>query len=196
MGRHWITIILALALIAGLVVLLDSPKVILPADDAGVEEPEAHLAGYLIDAVTTQYQEDGTVEYLFTAERLSRYQLDPNRATDADFTLIDSPFFIIYQQAGAPWQIRAEEGESRQNDELFILRGDVRAWQDDPERGHTDISTQVMHFRPQPQTAETDEFVMITQGRSRSQGYGMHADLAQETITILSEGNTVYERKP
>lgn len=194
MPRHWITITIALAFIATGIVLLDSPSRVLPGNPLdGFEESEAHLAGYLIGVTTTQYQQNGTVEYRFTADRLSRYQLDLDHSSAEDFTLISSPAFIVYPHEDAPWHIRAREGESRQNDELFILRGDVRVWQDDPVRGRTELSTETMHFHPQPQIAETDEFVMITQGRSRSQGYGMHGDLKQETLQILSEGKTVYE---
>lgn len=197
MSRHWISIALALTVVAGGFILLDSSPTVLPMHEPdSFGDSEFHLSGYLVGVTTTQYQEDGSVEYHFMAERLSRYQVDLNRSSEADYTLIRSPTFIVYQAESAPWHISAIEGESRQHDELFILQGDVLVWQDDAARGRTELTTQELHFRPQSQVAETDEFVMITQGRSRSQGYGMHGDLKQETLQILSEGKTVYEPNP
>lgn len=197
MPRHWISITVVLALIAAaLVLLLDAPSVVMPSDDAAFEDSEAHLTGYLIGVTTTQYSEEGDVEYQFTADRLSHYQVDREQATPADYTTIDSPFFTIHQQENAPWHIRAKEGVSRDNDQLFILHGAVRAWQDDPIRGLTQVTTDEMHFRPEQQIAETDHFVIITHPGSRTQGRGMYADLKQETLQILSEGSTVYEPNP
>jgi len=194
MPRHWVTITLVLAFVAGLIALLESPSVVVPGNDFA--ETEAHLAGYLVGVTSTRYTEEGRVEYQFTAERLTHYQLNRERASADDFTTIEAPFFTIYHNDNAPWHIRAREGESRDNDQLFILQGDVEAWQEDPERGLTHVATEKMDFRPPQQTAETDQFVMITHPGSRTQGRGMFADLKQETLQILSEGSTVYEPNP
>lgn len=193
MPRHWLTIAIVVALFAGGLLLLDSSPEVLQPGDPMAERDEALLTAYLTGVDTTQYSQSGSIEYNFAAERMSHFQADPESASEADFTTIESPDFTFYQAEASPWYVRAERGRSIQNGDVIVLRDDVRVWQENEASEPTVITTSELLIRPDSQVAETDQFVIISYPRIVTRGVGMRANLAEETFTILSEGSTSYE---
>lgn len=194
MPRHWLTISIVIVLVAASIMLIDStPDVLQPT---GPDQEDALLTGYLTGVRTTQYDEFGSIEYQFTAERMSHFQPDPDTASANDYTTIRTPFFTFFQADDSPWYVEAEQGRTTQFGEVVILRDDVRVWQEAEQSEPIQITTSELIIEPENQVAETEQFVRITGPRVVSEGLGMRADLAHETFTIFSKGSTVYEPNP
>ncbi|MCW8194378.1 LPS export ABC transporter periplasmic protein LptC [Proteobacteria bacterium 005FR1] len=193
MPRHWLTIIVSIALFATAIVLLNSPPQVLQQTEPPGNGRELLLSGYLTGVRTTQYGEAGAVEYRFSADRMSHFQADREGPSARDYTDIEAPSFTFYQAESAPWRMTARQGRSSDDGELVILQDDVRVWQNNTASEPTVITTSELLIRPESQVAETDQFVMITRPQMVASGVGMRADLEQETFAIRSEGKTVYE---
>lgn len=196
MPRHWLTIVVLIALFATAIVLLNSPPQVLQQAEPSGNGRELLLSGYLTGVETTQYGEAGAVEYRFSADRLSHYQADREGPSSSDYTTIKEPSFTFYQPESPPWYMTARQGRSSEDGELVVLRDDVRVWQNTRGSAPTVITTSELLIRPESQVAETDQFVMITRPQMVASGVGMQADLEQETFAIRSEGKTVYEPNP
>lgn len=196
MPRHWLTIVVLVGLFASAIILLETPPQVLQQEEAAEKQRELLLTGFLTGVESIQYNQTGSAEYLFSAERLSHYQADRNGPSSHDYTAIEAPSFTFYQPDSNPWYMTAQEGRSTEDGELVALREDVRVWQNNLGAEPTEITTSELLIRPGAQVAETDQFVMITHPRMVTRGVGMHADLEQDTFAIRSQGSTVYEPNP
>lgn len=110
---------------------------------------------------------------------------------DQTFT-IATPLFLLPEEDGRSWELRAKTGWLSAKGEELRLRGDVHGT---PPEG----STQTMQFRtqrlnifPDRDLAQTDDTVTITQTGSILTGRGFETNLKTKAFTFKSQVKSVY----
>lgn len=137
---------------------------------------------YLDQAVTTHYNDDGSVHYQVTGEHLEFFR-------QKDTTVIQRPYFILHSKDGHTWHTRADTAIVLPDKNGVQLDGGVRAWQ--PER-NVELTTASMLLVPAREYAETDKAITIKSVSGTTKGLGMSVDLMAETMKINANVSSSY----
>jgi lipopolysaccharide export system protein LptC len=117
------------------------------------------------------------------------------RRSRADQTSeIDTPLFLLPDNQGHYWTMRANTGWLDAKGELLRLRDDVRG--DSPVTGDvvpTTFRTTSLDVLPKQSQAQTREAVTMTRPGIMQRGVGFEVDLNTRQYKLLSEVKTRYE---
>lgn len=117
-----------------------------------------------------------------------RYELLADKATHyplSDVTEFEQPH-LQYETADGELRVSADWGESREGGETLLLVGNVQLFRDGYE-GNPDLTfvSNSLRVWPDDQRAETDDPVVLTQGKSVAHGNGMRADNLFGTLQLI-----------
>ncbi len=173
---------------------------------------------YMENAVISQFQDDGTLQYRLTAQQVRAF--DAHRHAE-----LINPNLSLHSPAAPPWQVSARRGTlhgwrdgaaaldslqcseppmpKRQpvrheaganclpaaHDAVLMLSGDVVLSQNDPELGFARMRTAELRVRPGPRYAETERDVMIETEAGRTVAQGLKADLQRRILNLQADAD-------
>lgn len=147
------------------------------------KQPGTEAAEFYLDqAVTTHYNDDGSVHYQVTGEHLEYFR-------QKDTMVIQRPYFILHSKDGHTWHTRADTATVLPDDNGVELEGSVRAWQ--PER-NVELTTASLLLVPAREYAQTDKAITIKSVSGTTRGVGMSVDLMAETMKINAHVSSSY----
>ena len=112
-------------------------------------------------------------------------------AADQSMT-VATPLFLLPDNSGQPWQLRAKTGWVSAKGEELRLRGEVSG--DSPQGAVvTTFRTDSLDVFPQQNLAKTADKVTVTRPGIIHSGVGFQADLKTKQYTLLSQVNARYE---
>jgi len=115
----------------------------------------------------------------------------------ADETMtIQTPLFLLPDDKGQHWQLRADTAWISAKGEEMRLRGNVNG--DSPQDGTTPpttFRTTSLDVFPERNVARTDDKVTMTRPGIIHSGVGFEADLKSSQYKFLSQAKTRYEPK-
>ena len=209
MHKNWLIITFLIVAVVGLYFIWEKAPIGVSQDIETTSE-ELFPRNYLTGVNIAQFRADGSLDFRFASERVEYYQRDAQSKHEDDYALVDAPRITFYQvnndatatntDANRPnlpeWYLTAEQGRAIQNFKLVELSGAVNLWQ--PETSDYDISieTSHLHLDTESQFAHTSEPVIMHHTNAVLRGDGLEAKLADQILTILSNGQTVYEPTP
>ena len=128
---------------------------------------------YMLNAVVTQYGDDGKLQHKIRADRFTHFPL-------TDMTALKQPIMQLIPQSDAiPWNIEAENGRllssSNYREEVIELWGDVLAIRRHADAKFITIQTMSLTVYPEKEYAETDRKVTINENSGRTTAAGMKA---------------------
>ena len=139
---------------------------------------------YMEDAVISQFQDDGALQYRLTAQQVRTF--DAERHAE-----LINPHLSLHSPAAPPWEISARRGHLKGwrdgldgQDAVLVLNGEVVLRQTDPQRGFTRMRTTELRVRPEPRYAETERDVMIETEAGRTVAQGLKADLERRILNL------------
>lgn len=142
----------------------------------GSLEPEIDF--FADNAISVQYQADGSVQYDLHAPRLEHLR-------ESDVSLLTRPDLKLYNSDGLPWQVSSERAQVSSNGERVDLIGQVRIHRDDRLRPTT-LSSSYMTLYPEREYAETHVPVHIESGNSVTTARGLQAYLKEGRMLLKS----------
>ena len=128
---------------------------------------------YMLNAVVTQYDDEGKLQHKIKADRFTHFPL-------TDMTALKQPNMQLIPQSGAiPWNIEAKNGRllssSNYREEVIELWGDVVAIRQKANSKLITIQTMSLTVYPEKEYAETDRKVTIDENSGRTTAAGMKA---------------------
>lgn len=148
---------------------------------------------FMKNVKTSEFDSSGKLRYQLSTPGIAHYQLSLNNPGQDDYTLIDQPSLIFYQEEQQPWTITAIEGRSEQNGELIKLVNQVVVSQLSESQGLIQITTDELHAMPSQQLVETDKAVKISAEQTQIDAIGLNANLATSQLQLKSQVEAVYE---
>ncbi len=199
---HIISIIALLALLA--VILIFSPTSdLLDFNDKKESKEKLFPSSYLIKTKTTQYNANGDITHILTADKVSYF--DTNSGNLENYALLDFPIFTFFGKADeattnsitskdTPWKASSDHGRSTHNHEQFLLTGNVTLEQINPDsKKYTVITSEELLIIPKQRYAETKKPVTIKNESGVTTSIGLKISLDTETIELLSNVRSRYE---
>lgn len=149
-----------------------------PDEDAEEADPRSDFILRDFDLVTLD--SEGQESFSLRAPEL--------RQTPGARTLeLVTPLFLMPDQHGSRWEVRARRGQVDEKSTLVQLRGDVVADSPVGASRPTRMRTESLDVYPQQNRATSDAVVTITTPGTTMRGTGMEADLAGKRIQLLSD---------
>jgi lipopolysaccharide export system protein LptC len=141
---------------------------------------------YLTDVQMRQFNQNGQPHYEMTSPKIRHFQVE-NRASAQDYTLFETPIFVVSEDPSKPaWFITSQQARRDNGGLWFTLTQDVLARQSSAERGEITVSTSELRLNTQEQFAETNKAVTMRDAKNQMSGLGLQADLKNDRIAILS----------
>lgn len=149
---------------------------------------------YIINSTTTQFDEEGSINYTLETELIRFYE--PTKATHPDVT-IEMPKFTFFDRdpATPPWELSSLSAQGKQKQDELLLKDNVLLIQRRNENHQTLLSTSELLIQPQRRYAETNKAVIITDENGQTEATGMKFFLDDERIELLSEVKGIYRFK-
>lgn len=142
---------------------------------------------------TSEFDVSGKLRYQLSTPSIAHYQLHLNNPGVDDYTLIDQPSLIFYQDDQQPWTITALQGRSEQNGDLIRLLDQVVLSQQSESQGLIQVMTDELKAKPAQQFVETDKAVKIRAEQTQINAIGLSANLATSQLQLNSQVEAVYE---
>jgi lipopolysaccharide export system protein LptC len=158
--------------------------------DAGVRSPDHEPDYYLVEMVRRTMNREGGLQSVLTAEQVFHFP-------DDDTTELAHPHMEIYNGAPNPWQVVAEHGLVKADNEVIFLQGRVEIWRvDDKGEREFEIITSELRVFPKVQYAETDNAAIIKGHDSVTRTRGFRANFEHNRLELLERVRTRYEKPP
>ena len=145
---------------------------------------------FMASVDSTHFNLDGEPRYRIQAKRITHFP-------DPDYTVIDTPNFVIYQGQEPPWFITSRKGtmdtDPLLNQEKVELSDNVVVHRVDSSGREVDIYTEFLTVYPDSSNLSTDRDVRIESAGGRISSTGMTADLAANRIKLLANVRGSYE---
>jgi lipopolysaccharide export system protein LptC len=190
---HFITA-LALSLILIIIIWQAPSSILLELTDKIPEEQEQFPDSYLINTKTTQYNPQGQVSHILTADKVSYFE--PSNTNPERYAVFVAPKFTFFNEASPnnPWDISSNNARSLNNDEELLLTGNVILIQQSANSDvPTTITSEQLLIKPNEQYAETDKPVIIKDKSGSTSSTGLKLSLDKATIELLSKVRSRYE---
>ncbi len=159
MPKHWISLLLLIALTVLFLVFWESPPAILSGEK---ESPQKSIpASYLIDSHSQHFDNEGHLNYEIKASKIVHYQAVPGYARNTDYADISAPNITLYSKVSSPWHITARQGVSNSDGSQLTLTDDVHAWQQLPNGERSELNTDELIIHIKRNYVETDKAVII-----------------------------------
>ncbi|MBI2992882.1 MAG: LPS export ABC transporter periplasmic protein LptC [Gammaproteobacteria bacterium] len=163
----------------------------LSEEQTGVGEQFFHDPDYYMEDFTTLSMDtDGTPKNRLYAVYMAHYP-------DDDTTELLQPKLEIYRIERPPLFITAEKGWVTRNNDVILLRGSVRLWEDDELGKRTlQVDTTDVRVLLNDEYAETDQPAIIVSKRSTIRGAGIRAWMKENRLEVLRHERTTIEQAP
>ena len=177
MLSRWKTALALLLLAAGSAWLLNRL--------AGTEQAKTELKGhdpdyYMENFTTTTMEEDGTLKNKLSADYMAHYP-------DNDTTELHGPRLEVFRKDELPVNIVADKGWVTENNEVILLTGNVKFWQDDSNgQRKIEIITTDVRILPKQEYAETDKPVKLISRRTTVNATGVRAYFDESRVELLN----------
>lgn len=150
---------------------------------------ESGRSDYVLrDFELTALDDDGTESFTLRAPMLSE---TPGARTME----LATPLFLLPDEQGKYWEVRADSGWVAADREEIRLRGNVEAQSPEGARP-VNMKTAQLNVFPETSRAASPAVVTITQPGSILRGRGLEADLAEKRYVLLSQVRSRYARSP
>jgi LPS export ABC transporter protein LptC len=147
-------------------------------------DPAQNYDFFMTDVDTTHFNTMGVSEYRLQALRTTHY---PN----PDYTLLEAPSFIIYQDGEPPWFVSATSGRIEKgvalNQDKVELIDNVVIHHINSAGQSTNIYTEFLTIYPDSKNLNTDREVLLESTGSKISGMGMTANLELNQIKLLGD---------
>ena len=147
---------------------------------------------YMTDIDSVHFAASGIADYQIMATRLTHYP-------DPEFSAIENPEFILYQQDANPWYISSRNGritsDALSNEDKLELMDDVVINREDEAGQLLTIYTDFLTIFPATNQMSTEEEVRMVYADGNHYGMGMFFDLEQDQLEFLSDVESTYETK-
>ena len=142
---------------------------------------------YMEDFTTLSMEKDGRPKNKLYAVYMAHYP-------DDDTTELLQPKMEIYRTGRPPLFITAKSGWVTSNNEVVLLKGNVRLWEDDELGRRTlQVDTTEVRVLMDDQYAETDQPATIVSNHSTVKGSGLRAYLKENRVEVLRHEKTIIE---
>jgi lipopolysaccharide export system protein LptC len=145
---------------------------------------------YMEDFSTLSMEEDGRPKSRLRAVYMAHYP-------DNDTTELLQPSMEVYRVGRLPLYISAERGWVTNDNNVVVLRGAVRMWEDDATGKRTlQVDTSAARVLLDSEYAETDQPAVIVSKQSTISGTGMRAYFKESRLEVLKHERTIIEAGP
>lgn len=191
MPKHWISLLLLIALTVLFLVFWESPPAILSGEK---ESPKKDIpASYLIDSHSQHFDNEGHLNYEIKASKIVHYQAVPGYARNTDYADISAPNITLYSKVSSPWHITARQGVSNSDGSQLTLTDDVHAWQQLPNGERSELNTDELIIHIKRNYVETDKAVIINNSGHTIKAIGLEADLNTDSLRLKERVRGVHE---
>lgn len=145
---------------------------------------------YMEDFTTLTMEQDGSPKSKLHAVYMAHYPVD-------DTTELLKPTMEIYRAERRPLNVSADKGWVTSGNEVILLRGGVRMWEDDAAGARTlQVDTSEARVLMNDEYAETDRPTTIVSRRTTVTGTGMRAYFKDSRLVVLDHDRTTIEQGP
>lgn len=186
--KNLLMLVAVLAVSALFLIFWDSPPEMFGARNARIEAlPTAD--SYMRNTVTSRFNAEGIEAYTLTADTGLYY-------STGDRFEVENPVLLARHERdeAPPWHVTARSAHTVEGDQRVVLSGDVQAWQD-TRNGKNTFTTDVLHFVPEDNRAETDQRVTLAYPGGQTTGIGMRADFNARTYQILNQVQGIHHAR-
>ena len=141
---------------------------------------------YLHTVRAWNFDEQGLLTDIVEADRLEQF---PQR----ELTLISQPRFYAHSDDDKTWSASAERGRGDERRERLLLRKDVVLVHD---QSGTRLTTHALDIDLDRQIASSDRKVTVVQGNNRTVADGIEVHMADETISMKPNVESIYAQAP
>ena len=143
---------------------------------------------YMENFTTLSMEKNGAPKNKLYAVYMAHYP-------DDDTTELLQPRMEIYRAGRPPLFITAKKGWVTSNNNVLLLQGDVRLWEDDELGQRTlQVDTTEVRVLMDDEYAETDQPATIFSNHSTIKGSGMRAYLKESRLEVLKHERTTIEQ--
>lgn len=108
-------------------------------------------------------------------------------------SLLRTPALTLYRQSPQPWYVNADQAKAHQGIDIIDFKDNVVIHHAaDGNNPATIIKTETLRVHPELQTAETADFITMTQPNLVVKATGMEADMNNGNIKLLSQARGEY----
>lgn len=158
-----------------------------PAADADTRERQQDLPKtYLWQTQAWSFDENGALTDILEADRMEQF-------ARGGVLLIQQPRFYAHSGDDRTWSAVAERGRFEEHSQRLLLRKNVALTHD---QTGTALRTHAMDIQVDQKVATSQRPVTIVQGQNRTTAEGMIARMAEETITLKPNVESIYETQP
>jgi lipopolysaccharide export system protein LptC len=182
MPARWKTVIILLLLASASAWLLNK----LTTDESTVSSEFSHDPDYYMENFTTwTMAEDGKPRNILNADYMAHYP-------DSDTTELTNPRLEVFRKDKLPINIIADKGWVTDGNEVILLTGNVRLWEEDAE-GNTgmEIITSDVKILPDQEYAETEKPAKLIRGKITINTTGMRAWMRESRLELLNNVHTI-----
>jgi lipopolysaccharide export system protein LptC len=145
---------------------------------------------YMEDFTTVTMEDDGSPKSRLHAVYMAHYPID-------DTTELLKPTMEIYRAERPPLNVSADKGWVTADNEVILLRGGVRMWEDDAAGVRTlQVDTSEARILMNDEYAETEMPTTIVSRRSTITGTGMRAYFKDSRLVVLDHDRTTIAQSP
>ncbi len=145
---------------------------------------------YLVEMVRRTMDRTGVLQNVLTAEQVFHYP-------DDDTTELARPRMEIYNGDANPWQMVAERGVIKADNEVIFLHGRVEIWRLDAAGNREfEILTSELRVFPKVQYGETENAATIKGPATITKTRGFRANFEHNRLELLEQVRTRYEKRP
>lgn len=176
-----------LLMLIALTALLSTAMIIFSRSNINARPQEAILPDAFMQNVSAVIlDKSGKVSMKIDTPRMIHY-------AEHDTTHFEAPHIAMYHHSPNPWLIDAKNAVARDGLETVVFHEDVSIHHPaEYSNPATMIKTNSLTVHPNTKTAETDDFITMTQPNTIIKGIGMFADLDAGDIKLLSEAKGEY----
>ena len=106
---------------------------------------------------------------------------------------ITTPLFLLPEEEGRSWELRAKTGWLSAKGEELRLKGDVHGISPAGSARKAEFRSETLNVFPDRDLAQTDDEVTVTQPGSRLTGRGFETNLKTKEYTFKSQVRSIYE---
>ena len=184
MQARWKFAIILVLLAAGSAWLLNK----LSGRDSEIQIQSEHYPDYYMENfITTTMEQDGTLKNKLHADYMAHYP-------DNDTTELDNPMLEVSRSDGPPVRITADKGWVTEDNEVILLTGNVKLWQDaDDGSRKLEIITTDVKVLPELEYAETDQPATLIGNRTTIKSTGVRAYFKENRVELLNNVHTTIQ---
>jgi len=140
---------------------------------------------YMVNFTTWSMNEDGSPKNILNADYMAHYP-------DSDTTELINPRLEVFRDNKQPLNIVADKGWVTDNNEVILLTGKVRLWEEDTEGNvRMEIISSDLKILPGQEYAETEQPATLTRGRITVNTTGMRAWMKENRMEFLNNVHTI-----